>query len=290
MEWGRLYANLADDPRVQAAEDECGAGWLLIESICYCTRAESGGFIPHTQVERFGGGAAKKRKVAALVKGGIWQPVEDGYLLDPRLWSEERNLSDQAEKKREADRNRIAAKREQEKRERQRAPVADLSRDSRATGRATPGATEGATCRRDSRALEKRREDLPVPDVVSHPTVADTRRRDDDDHELVAAVTDAVLIRTERLISADEAQAVAVKVLTRVEPGVIIHHPPRYVAAAIAEENDLYAELLLDVPPPLHEILSDPGGSHEYDPHPDTGHCRCRAPKVDRIHRRRRTA
>src|SRR6185437_14887573 len=140
MEWGRLYANLPDDPRVQAAEDDGGAGFLLIESICYCTRAESGGFIPHTQVERFGGGAKKRQKVAALVREKLWQPVKDGYVLDPLLWSEEKNLGDQAEKKREADRKRIAAKRAAER----AAQNGHESRDSSATGRATPDTTNDA--------------------------------------------------------------------------------------------------------------------------------------------------
>ena len=111
MEWGRLYANLPDEPRVQAAEDNGGAFGLLIESMCYCTSAETGGFIPDSQLRRFLG--HKAGRVTALAREGLWLRDDGrrGYLLDPEIWTEERNLSDSAEKKREADRNRIAAKR-----------------------------------------------------------------------------------------------------------------------------------------------------------------------------------
>jgi len=159
MEWCKLFANLPDHPRVQAAEDNGGAGWLLAQSFCYCTRAESDGFIPYTQVPRFGGERLKQR-VAALVREGLWIADDDlgGYLLDPEIWNEDRNLSDQAEKKRKADRLRMAAKRAAE-----RASGASqnghMSRDSRATRSATPSATS----RRDSRTVEKRRGEQPPP-------------------------------------------------------------------------------------------------------------------------------
>ena len=111
MEWGRLYANLPDEPRVQAAEDNGGAFGLLIESMCYCTSAETGGFIPDSQLRRFLG--HKAGRVMALAREGLWLRDDSrrGYLLDPEIWTEERNLSDSAEKKREADRKRIADKR-----------------------------------------------------------------------------------------------------------------------------------------------------------------------------------
>ena len=111
MEWGRLYGNLPDLVRVQAAEDNGGAFGLLVESMCYVTTAESGGFIPDSQLRRFLG--YKPGRVTALVREELWRRDEkrSGYTLDPEIWTEERNLSDAAEKKREADRRRIADKR-----------------------------------------------------------------------------------------------------------------------------------------------------------------------------------
>jgi hypothetical protein len=111
MEWGRLYARLPDDIRVQAAEDNGGAFGLLVESMCYCTSAESEGFIPDSQLRRFLG--FKPGRVTALVREELWQRDDkrSGYTLNPEIWTEERNLSDSAEHKREADRRRMAAKR-----------------------------------------------------------------------------------------------------------------------------------------------------------------------------------
>lgn len=141
MEWCRLYASLPNLPCVQAAEHSApGAGWLLIESMCYLTSAESQGFIPHTQVPRFAG-PDLDRRVKALVCEGIYIEEDRGYLLNPDIWNEERNLSDAAERKRRADRERMAAKRASERAGRD----AQVSRDSRATGRATGDATPSAT-------------------------------------------------------------------------------------------------------------------------------------------------
>jgi hypothetical protein len=111
MEWGRLYARLPDDIRVQAAEDSGGAFGLLVESMCYCTSAESGGFIPDSQLRRFLG--YKPGRVTALAREELWlrDDKRRGYVLNPEIWNEERNLSDAAERKRQADRERIAVKR-----------------------------------------------------------------------------------------------------------------------------------------------------------------------------------
>jgi hypothetical protein len=111
MEWGRLYANLPTLTRVQAAETDGGAFGLLVESMCHCTSAESEGFIPDGQLRRFL--SYKPGRVAALVREELWLRDEkrDGYVLNPEIWNEERNLSDSAERKRAADRDRIAAKR-----------------------------------------------------------------------------------------------------------------------------------------------------------------------------------
>lgn len=244
--------------------------------MCYCTSAETGGFIPHTQIERFSGGPKKKQKVAALVREQVWLVVEGGYMLNPDLWTEKRNLSDQVEKKKEADRKRIAAKREAERAGRENG---DMSRDSRATCRATSDATSRATRSSDSRTVDRRREDLSTVDVVSHPPRRNARPRDDDD-DLTSAAINAFLERTECVITADDARSIVAKVLARAPAGTRVIHPARYVAAAIANESDPYA--LLGDPPLLTEILPQPA-QKPFTARPDW----CGDRLCDRLTRRR---
>jgi hypothetical protein len=141
MEWCRLYANLDDEPRVQAAEAVAeGSAWLLVQAMMYCTAAESGGFIPDTQLPRFGGRDTEQR-VKALLSEDLILRVDRGHLIDPDIWNEERNLSDQAAKKKKQDAERQRNKRARDKaaalesgelsREPSRDSHAGLSRDSR---------------------------------------------------------------------------------------------------------------------------------------------------------------
>lgn len=240
MEWGKLFANLPDDPRVQAAEDAVpGAAWLLVESMCYCTRAEHGGFIPRTQVERFGGGSRRKPRIAALVRERLWLRDGTGYELNPDIWNEERNLSDSAEKKKAADRERVRAKRAAAKAAEE---SRDMSRDS--------SATDPATGSGDSRTLEERREEqTTTADQVSHLQVPDGRGPDDDDG-LIQVVIAEVRKRTGGDIDADQARDVAAKILARRKAGPP-NSPAKYVAHAIATEPEpeLYADLLAVAPP-----------------------------------------
>ncbi len=243
MEWGKLFANLPDDPCVQAAEANGGAGWLLVESMCYCTRAEHGGFIPHTQVERFGG-AKLKQRVAALVSARLWLLVEGGYLINPDIWNEERNLSDSAEKKRKADRERLASKREADRRARAGDGAGAASRDVSRDGRAT----DRATGRSDSRRAEQSREEQTLTaDVVSHLRVADTRARDNDD-SIISAVATAAAARTGATVPDDQVLSAVAAIRRRVAAaGIAIHDPARYFAAAVRDEPDVYGLLLADV-------------------------------------------
>lgn len=259
VEWGKLYANLVDDPRVQAVEDECGGAWLLIESMCYCTRAESDAFIPHTQVQRFGGGEMRATRVAALVRERLWIEVERGYMLDPELWSEDRNLNGSAERKKEADRNR-QRKNRAEKAARGATvaeSVADLSRDNPATCRATGS--------RDDRALDQSREDQSSSSVVGQLQQPDARATDDDDG-LVASVAVKASAKAKRPVSAAEAQAIIATVLERAErAGTPVHNVKRYVEAAIDAARDVH-DLIHGTPPPL--AVSGPAVAA-----PRTAHC-----------------
>jgi hypothetical protein len=97
--------------------------------MCYATGAESAGFIPDGRVRRFL--CYTPARVRALDREGLWIRDEGrgGWVLNREVWSEERNLSDQAEKKREADRVRIAGKRAAARAAAENGSVARLSRD-----------------------------------------------------------------------------------------------------------------------------------------------------------------
>lgn len=96
--------------------------------------------------------------------------------------------------------------------------------------------------------------------VVSHLSPGDARGTDDDD-DLISAVTVAVVDATGCVPAGGEARALAAKVLARAtRKNIIVHRPPRYVAAAIADEPGMYAELLASrapagEPPPRSPLL-----------------------------------
>lgn len=234
MEWSKLFASLPDNPRVQAAESDGAGGWLLLESFCYCTSAESGGFIPKTQVPRFGGQRLRQR-VASLVRERLWIEVDGGYLLDPEIWNEDRNLSDSAEKKRQADRERIAAKRAAEKAGRN----GNVSRDNRATDRAT----QDATSRRDSRSVDQIRSDPSVVNAINHLSRRYAPAREDDD--LLKIVIDSIHQRTRRVIDADQAALVADEILS----GQQVSNPCAYAQKAILREPNPAARWLAEWSP-----------------------------------------
>jgi hypothetical protein len=263
MEWFKFFANLPDDPRVQAAEDDGDAGWLLVQSFCYVTRAESladgEGFVPDTQIRRFG---CTSRQVAALVRERIYirDDLRKGYMLDPSIWNEDHNLSDSAERKREADRKRIAAKRAAA-RARQNGHE---SRDSRATDDATRSATcraADATDQRDSRTLDldQKRSDLPAVALVAR--LADRYAHVLDDDDLLKIVIDSIHARTSRVIAAAEARRIAADILDASKRKVA--SPAAYVRHAIEREPDPAARWLAapaPVQPPLVAIATPPCG------------------------------
>jgi hypothetical protein len=261
VEWCKLYANLPDDPRVQAAEDDGAAGWLLVQSFCYVTRAESlidgEGFIPDTQVRRFG---CTSEQVAALVREKLYirDDLRKGYLLDPEIWNEDRNLSDSAEKKKQADRERMRTKREAAR----TAQNGDLSRDSRATGRATAS--------RDRRSLDERREEktrtktLSVVGVVNRPAGRNARTRDDDD-PIITTIIETIYAQTSHVID----QLWAAKIRDHIASRAKTANPgPGYFKAAIEREPDAAKRFLEHDPPPLWCGQCSPS---RYTEDPDTG-------------------
>jgi len=229
MEWSKLFANLPDTPRVQAAEYDGGAFGLLIESMCYCTSAESGGFIPDTQVRRFLG--HRPVRVKALARENLWIRDDErrGYLLDPEIWNEDRNLNDSADKKKRADRERIAAKRAAAKAAQNGHVSRDMSRDN--------SATPDATGRSDSRTLDQIRSES-LGSVVRDLSRRFAPAREDDD--LLKAVIDSIHQRTSRVITADQAAVIAEEILS----GQHVKNPRAYVQTAILREPDPAARWL----------------------------------------------
>jgi hypothetical protein len=235
MEWSKLYSSLPDSPRVQAAEDNGSAFGLLVESMCYCADAESGGFIPDTQVRRFL--CHRPVRLAALVRERLWIREEGkrGYLLDPDIWNEAKNLSDSVEKKKQADRERIAAKRAAAK----AAQNGDMSRDMSRDGRMEPDATSS----RDSRTVDQIRSES-LGSVVRDLSRRFAPAREDDD--LLKVVIDSIHQRAARVIGADQAALIADEILA----GQQVKNPRAYVQTAILREPNPAARWLPAVPEP----------------------------------------
>ena len=246
MEWCKLYANLPNILRVQAAEDNGGAFGLLAESMCYCTSAESGGFIPDSQVRRFL--CHRPARVAALAREKLWirDDVRRGYLLDPEIWDEDRNLNDSADKKRRADRERIAAKRAASKAGQNGHVSRDMSRDNRTE--------QDATSSGDSRTLDQIRSES-LGSVVRDLSRRFAPAREDDD--LLKAVIDSIHQRTGRVIVADQAAVIAEEILA----GQQVKNPRAYVQAAILREPNPAARWLPAAPEP------EPCGKCNPSPH-----------------------
>lgn len=259
MEWGKLFASLPDEPRVQAAEDDGGAFGLLAESMCYCTAAGSGGFIPDTQVRRFL--CFKPTRVKALSRENLWQRDEAGrgFRLDPEIWNEERNLSDSAEKKRKADRERIAAKRAGER--------GDMSRDIPATG--------SATCSSGSRGLDQSREEEKDHPSSERPSL--TLVADPDDDDLIQVVIKMIYTQAARIVSPADARSIAAEILSSAKGPVSDRR--RYVEAAIAREPDPAARWLGPVSTPFQPPAE---GRHAYEPGPNEVCKECELPKSNR--------
>ena len=242
MEWSKLFASLPGNPRVQAAEEDGRAFGLLAESMCYCTSAETGGFVRDSQVRRFL--TYRSAGVTALAREELW--IRDdgrrGYLLDPEIWNEDRNLSDSAEKKRQADRGRIAARRAATKAARNGDESRDVSRDSSATG--------GATSSGDSRTVEKRREekrrtDLSVVDVGDQSADRNARTRKDD--LIVERITQAIYDTTSHVIDALWAGRIRDHIASMAADGNL---GPAYFEKAIRSEQDPAKRFLEHDPPP----------------------------------------
>jgi hypothetical protein len=76
MEWFKVYVRYPDDPAINRVGE---AGEILfMRSLAYTADKDSDGFIPDWQIPKFGLPRVDAR-VKALVKHGLWTPVDGGW-------------------------------------------------------------------------------------------------------------------------------------------------------------------------------------------------------------------
>jgi hypothetical protein len=83
MPWVRLDDQFPDHPKVVAAGPL--AGWLFVCGLAYCARQLTDGFIPSAQVARLVSESAASKLTASLVKAGLWEETEGGYVVHDYL-------------------------------------------------------------------------------------------------------------------------------------------------------------------------------------------------------------
>lgn len=125
MEWFKLAANYADDPKIVAAGEQ--AELLFVRALAYCAREETAGHVSKNLVKRLASSNANRR-ANMLVKVGLWVEVEDGYQI--KRWADWQSELDALAARRQADRERKRAQREREAAAKEDEKSRDVSRDS----------------------------------------------------------------------------------------------------------------------------------------------------------------
>lgn len=152
MEWCKLYSRYPDDPAVQRVGE--AAEVLFLRSLAYCAREESDGFVPDTQLSRFGLTRVAAR-ATALAREGLWEPANGGWQVV--RWRDLQPTTERVKRKRQADRERVAAKR-------------DVACDSRASRTSVAQVSRGPS-------VEERRTTPPDPPTGGKPCRDHKRRR-----------------------------------------------------------------------------------------------------------------
>lgn len=104
MEWFKTYANTAQRPSIQMLSHAAFRLWH--DGRCYIAASETDGFIPATQLPRFGTHGTK-RNASALIEALLWQAAPTGY-VDVSWSAENQRTSDQAARDRMATAGRQA--------------------------------------------------------------------------------------------------------------------------------------------------------------------------------------
>lgn len=253
------------DPDVASLPD-ADTELLFVRGIAYAGAEDTGGFIPEAIVPSLIRRRRHAAAVEALVARSLWLPAsgdrgQPGYRI--ARWQEWQEELEALERRRAADRERKRRERARQAAEtaepprkrgrpRKKPQVKNTSRDVSAFSSAD--SPNNASSESRSKDLDS---DFDLDSSLINPSSAvDARARGASDDDLADAVIAAVLKREELDLDRASALKVGVMAVSRRKKG-----PPTdraaYAAAVIANEKDLYAELLRDIAPPLDEILAE---------------------------------
>jgi hypothetical protein len=309
VDWVKLSTRYYLDPEVASLPD-ADTELLFVRGLAYAGAEDTGGFIPAEIVPSLIRRRRHAASVEALVARSLWIPSsgdrgQPGHLIARwQEWQEElealerRRMSDRDRKKRERDRKAVAnAEKPRRARGRPRTKPqvknmsrdasADMSRDSHVTtpGQAAKPQVKNASRDVPSRARTDRSFNHSPGEQNDQSSVRNARAREDRD--LIPVAVEEVCEREGRVISDAEALKLIAVIRSRVKKsGKRIRDPELHLRKSIANETDLYAELL-DPPPPLSEILSEPipepdPEAHEFKPDANGFCTECPFPKANR--------
>lgn len=118
MDWVKLYTSYFDDLVLAISDD--AAEVMFTRGLAYCGRAETGGFIPSSQLHHLTRSPARAKRIAGqLVRQapdgseGPWEVVDGGYRV--RNWSHYQSELDALSSRRRSDRERKRRQRDKKK-------------------------------------------------------------------------------------------------------------------------------------------------------------------------------
>lgn len=79
----KLEDTFAEHPKVELAGDD--AAWLYVCGLLYSYRADTDGFVPANKVPKLTGKRHPMKLAERLVESGLWEAVEDGYVVHDYL-------------------------------------------------------------------------------------------------------------------------------------------------------------------------------------------------------------
>jgi hypothetical protein len=77
MPWVKLDDSFPEHAKVERAGEH--AGWMYVVGLCYCSRANTDGFISEARMRKLTSFRNAAKLAAALVREGLWELAEGGY-------------------------------------------------------------------------------------------------------------------------------------------------------------------------------------------------------------------